>query len=142
MTDYKFYYPIQVRWMDLDTQWHVNNARFLSFLESGRLAYLRRLGLFDGKSFHELGLIVANVHLSFLAPIDLDQNIRVGVKVARIGNKSMDFCSQIEDADTGKVMATSKTVMVAYNYLMHSTIPVPEEWRAVVEEFEKNINKE
>lgn len=137
MTDYKFYYPIQVRWMDLDTQWHVNNARFLSFLESGRLAYLRELGLWEGKSFLDLGLIVADVHIAFRAPIDIDQQVRVGVRCVKIGHKSMEFDSQIEDADNGQVLATSTTIMVAYDYHTQSTIAVPASWRTAIENFEK-----
>jgi len=136
MTDYKFYYPIQVRWMDLDTQWHVNNARYLNYIETARLAYLMHLGLFDGHSFHDLDLIVADVHISFIAPIALGQNIRLGVKVTRIGHKSMDFDSQVEDADNGQILATSTTIMVAYDYHTKSTIPVPALWRTAIEKFE------
>ncbi len=76
MADYKFYYPIQIRYSDLDPQWHVNNARFLSFIESARLAYIQHLNLWDGKSFRDLGLIVADAHLVYLKPIELGQNIQ------------------------------------------------------------------
>jgi predicted dehydrogenase len=66
MTTYHFHIPIQVRYMDLDPQWHVNNAKFLSFLETARMQYLLHLGLWDGKDFFRLGLIVASVHLDYL----------------------------------------------------------------------------
>ena len=137
MTEYRFYYPIQVRYSDLDPQWHVNNARFLSFIESARLAYIQHLNLWDGKSFRDLGLIVADVHLVYLKPIELDQNIRVGIKVTRIGNKSLDFDYQIEDADNSMVMSTATTVMVAYNYHTLSTIRVTDEWRNTISNFEQ-----
>jgi acyl-CoA thioester hydrolase len=136
VAEYRFYYPIQVRWMDLDTQWHVNNSRFLSFLETARLAYIRQLGLWDGKSFFDINLIVADVHLTFVAPIELDQHIRVGVRVERIGNKSLIFDSQIEDAETGVVAATSSIVMVAYDYASRNAMPVPDAWRQAIREFE------
>jgi acyl-CoA thioester hydrolase len=137
MTDYKFYYPIQIKYSDLDPQWHVNNARFLSFIESARLAYIQHLNLWDGKSFRDLGLIVADAHLIYLKPIELDQNIRVGIRVTRIGNKSLDFDYQIEDADNGMVMSTATTVMVAYNYHTLSTIRVTDEWRNAISSFEQ-----
>jgi len=137
MTDYKFYYPIQVRYSDLDPQWHVNNSRFLSFIESARLAYIQHLHLWDGKSFMELGMIVADVHLVYLKPTQLGQNIRVGIRVTRIGNKSLDFDYQIEDADNGEVMATATTVMVAYSYHSLSTIRVTDEWRKAISNFEQ-----
>lgn len=136
MDQYRFYFPVQVRWMDLDTQWHVNNARFLSFFESARLEYLVNLGLFDNRSFHDLKLIVADVHIAYKAPIDLGQNIRVGVRVTRIGNKSMVFDEVIEDVDTGKVLASSDIIMVTYEYRTRTAIPVPDDWRKAISTFE------
>lgn len=137
MTDYKFYYPIQIKYSDLDPQWHVNNARYLSFVESARLAYIQNLGLWDGKSFMDLGLIVADARITYIEPILLEQSIRVGVCVTRIGNKSLDFVYQVEDASTGKVMATATTIMVAYSYHSLSTIRVTDEWRKAIGQFEQ-----
>ena len=86
-----------------------------------------------------LGLIVADAHLVYLKPIELGQNIRVGIRVTRIGNKSLDFDYQIEDADNGMVMGTATTVMVAYNYHTLSTIRVTDEWREAISKFEQII---
>lgn len=83
MTDFRYYLPIQLRYGDLDPQWHVNNARFLTFLEHSRLSYLRQLGLFEGSNFLEFPLIVADVHIAFLAPIEYHEKICVGMKVRR-----------------------------------------------------------
>ena len=136
MESFKFFYPLQVRYADLDPQWHVNNAHFLMFLEQTRFAYLIETGLFDGKSFFDLGLIVADVHVTYRAPIDLSQKIRVGCRVSRIGNKSLTFEYQIEEESTGLVFATAETIMVAYDYHAHRSIPVSEEWRKKIAAYE------
>ena len=136
MAEYKFYYPIQVRYGDLDPQWHVNNAKFLTYIEQARFAYLVELKLWDGKSFIDLGLIVADVHVSYKAPIILGQKIRVGVRVSKIGNKSLTYECQIEDETTHAVLATAEVVGVSYNYHTHATQPVPEEWRQKIGRFE------
>jgi len=136
VTEYRFYYPIQIRYNDLDAQWHVNNARFFTFIEAARFAYLIHLGLFDGKAFHDMEMIVADVQVSFLAQIRLGQNIRVGVRISRMGNKSMDMEAQIEDQDSGETLATSKTVIVAYDYHTRKSIPISERWRQVISAFE------
>jgi len=137
MTDCPFYYPIPVRWMDLGTQGHVNNVFFLSYFESGRLAYLREVGIWDGRPILDLGLVVADMQISFQAPIFLDQNIRVGVRVLHIGNKSIHFDSRIEDEGSGQVLSTSVTVMVAYDYRSQKSVQVPDDWRKAIEEFEQ-----
>jgi len=140
MPNFYFYYPIQVRYGDLDPQWHVNNAHFITFIEQARFAYLLELGLFDGVSFVDLGLIVADVHMTYLAPIALGQSIRVGVRVARIGHKSLTFEYQIEDEATAQPLATAETVMVAYDYHTHTSQPVSAAWREKIEKYESKLN--
>jgi acyl-CoA thioester hydrolase len=136
MSTFRFYTPIRVRYGDLDPQWHLNNVRTVGFFEQGRFEYLIKLGLWDGKDFLKLGLIVADVHVAYLAPVTFDQNVRVGVRVARIGNKSLTFEYILEDIDTGQVLAKGETAMVAYDYPSHQSIPVPDDWRRKITEFE------
>jgi len=135
MTQFNFYIPIQIRYGDLDPQWHVNNARTLTYLEQGRFAYLRALDLWDGKSFLDLPMIVADVHVTYLAPIYYDMDLKVGVRISRIGTKSMVFEYQIDDA-AGLVTTRAETVMVYYDYRSHRSAPVPAEWRKKVSDFE------
>jgi acyl-CoA thioester hydrolase len=136
MPEYRFYYPIQVRYGDLDPQWHVNNARFLTFFEQARISYLMNLGLFDGHSFFDLGLIVADTHIAYKAPILLDQKVQVGVRIASIGTKSLRVECQMEDVDTQEVLSTAEFIMVAYDYHVQSSKPVPAEWRQKMAAFD------
>lgn len=136
MSTFHFYTPIKVRYGDLDPQWHLNNVRTVGLFEQGRFEYLIKLGLWDGKDFLKLGLIVADVHVAYLAPVAYDQNVRVGVRVARIGNKSLTFEYVLEDSDSGQALARAETVMVAYDYPSHQSIPVPDDWRSKISEFE------
>ena len=78
MTGYSFFIPIKVRYSDLDAQWHVNHTRFLTYIEQARLEYLQHLGLFDGKSFLDLRVIIADVHVLYIEPLVLGQIVRVG----------------------------------------------------------------
>jgi len=136
MSGFKFYIPVEIRYADLDPQWHVNNTRYLTYMEQARVEYLLKLGLFDGKSFLDLQMIIADVHASYLAPIVLGQNVRVGTRTARIGNKSITFEYRVEDADSGSLLATGEVVGVTYDYRNKKTIPVPDEWRRIIGEFE------
>jgi acyl-CoA thioester hydrolase len=137
MSEYKFQYPIQVRYGDLDPQWHVNNAHFLMFLEQSRFAYLVETGLFDGKSFFDLGLIVADVHVAYLAPIDMHQKVVIGVRINRIGTKSLTFEYEMKEEGTGVIFSKAETVMVAYDYKAHQSMPVPQEWRKTISAYEQ-----
>jgi acyl-CoA thioester hydrolase len=136
MPEIKFYHPIEVRYADLDPQGHVNNARYLSYIEQARVQYIRRLGLWSGGSFMDFGVILADVQMTFKSPITFGQAVRVGTRVSQIGNKSfrMDYC--LEDAADGKELATGTSVLVTYDYHSGKTVPVPENWRKVITEFE------
>jgi acyl-CoA thioester hydrolase len=137
MPDFHFYYPIQIRYGDLDPQWHVNNAHLVTFLEQARFAYLVEVGLFDGEHFFDLGLIVADIHVAYQAPIQLMHKVRIGVRVARIGNKSLTFEYQVEEEASAAALARAETVMVAYDYHSHTSQPVSDAWRAKIALYEK-----
>jgi len=137
MANFHFYHPIEVRYGDLDPQGHVNNAKHLTYFEQARVQYMIELGLFTkDRSFMELGVIVADVHITYLEPVYFGQNLKVGVHAARMGTKSMTWEQNIVDADTGKELARGEVVIVTYDYKEEKTIPIPQKWRDKFIEFE------
>jgi acyl-CoA thioester hydrolase len=84
----------------------------------------------------EIGVILADVHLTYLEPIYYGQNIKVGVHVSRLGNKSMTWEQNIVDADTGRELAKGEVIVVAYDYHSEKTIPIPQMWREKIIAFE------
>ena len=134
---FRFYHPIEVRYGDLDPQGHVNNAKHLTYFEQARIAYMIELGLFTkNQSFMEIGVILADAHITYLEPIYFGQNIKVGVHVAKLGNKSMTWEQNVVDADSGREIAKGEVVMVTYNYREQRTISVPDGWRVKIAEVE------
>ena len=137
MADFHFYHPIEVRYGDLDPQGHVNNAKHLTYFEQARVQYMIELGLFTkDRSFMELGVIVADVHITYLEPIYFGQNVKVGVQAAKMGTKSMTWEQNIVDADTGKELARGEVVIVTYDYKEEKTIPIPQKWREKIKALE------
>ena len=137
MPEFRFYHPIEVRYGDLDPQGHVNNAKFMTYMEQGRVQYIKHLGLWDGSSFLKIGFILAEARITFLSPILYTQQVQVGVCVSRLGNKSLDMVYTLEDVQNGKEMAAGSSVQVAYDYQQGKTIPLPDHWRRAIQEFEK-----
>ncbi len=136
MTDFRFYHLIEVRYGDLDPQGHVNNAKFLTYVEQGRVFYLKQLKLWEGGSFLDIGVILADVQLTFRKAIQFGDPIRVGVRISRIGNKSMTSEYRIEDARDESEYATGSCVLVTYDYRSKRSVPIPEEWRKAILQFE------
>jgi acyl-CoA thioester hydrolase len=95
------------------------------------------MGLFTrDQSFMELGVILADVHITYLAPIYHGQNIKVGARVAKLGTKSMTWEQNVLDSDTGQELSRGEIVVVAYDYVSQKTIPIPRDWREKIIRFE------
>ena len=137
MPSYRFIVPVEVRYGDLDPQGHVNNARHLTFFEQARIQYLIHLGLFTaGQSFMDVGLIIAEARVTYLAPVYFGQDTRVGTRTTRLGNKSLTVEHSLFDGATGAELASASTVLVAYDYRAEKSIPLPDDWREKIKGFE------
>jgi acyl-CoA thioester hydrolase len=137
MTNYKFFHPTEVRYGDLDPQGHVNNAKYLTYFEQARIYYTIALGLFHkDQSFMEVGVIVADIHVAYHKPTHYGDNIQVGVRSSKVGNKSITVEQCVMNKDTGEILASGTVILVAFDYKLGHTIPVPENWRTKLAEFE------
>jgi acyl-CoA thioester hydrolase len=140
MEKFHYYHPIEVRYGDLDPQGHLNNAKYLTFMEQARIQYIKQLDLWDGSSFLEIGIILADVRVTFLTPIEYSHQVQVGVRVTRLGNKSLEMVYNLENAQTGQEFATGSSVLVAYDYRAQQTLPIPDKWRTAIQDFEGLTN--
>ena len=137
MPEFRFYHPIEVRYGDLDPQGHVNNAKFLTFFEQARVQYFLEMDLFhQGDSFMDIGIILADVHLTFHAPILWGTPIKTGARVSRLGNKSLTIEQTVVHAESGQQFASGTVVMVTYDYHSGQSIPIPAAWREKISAYE------
>lgn len=125
MDGFDFVHRETIRFRDLDAMGHVNNAVFLTYMESARVAFLVELGAARG--FDELGIIVARIEIDFRAPLRFGAQVEVGVRAGRFGTKSFDLEYELRSA--GQVVAKAKSVCVGYDYGTGRSVPIPDEWR-------------
>ena len=136
VSEFRFFHPTEVRYGDLDPQGHVNNAKYLTYMEQARIAYVKALDIWKGGSFLSLGIILADIKITFQAPMTYGQNVSVGVRVTRLGNKSITMEHIIQDSDTRLVMAQATAILVAYDYAREESILVPDTWRESILNYE------
>jgi len=140
MGQYKNYnheVPIQVRFGDIDSMNHVNNAKYLTYIESARIAYVKEV-LSADVDFSRYSIILAKACIDFLVPIGLNDDIKVFTRCSRIGNRSFDLdCELVKvNNDQFETVAKGHTVMVAFDYEQNTTIQIMEEWRKRISDFE------
>ncbi len=136
VTDFRFFHPIEVRYGDVDAQGHVNNVVYFAYMEQARAKYLEHLGLWDGRDFLAIGIILAEERCRFAAPIHYGQAVRVGVRAQRLGNKSFEMVYSLQDGQSGLELAVGTTIQVAYDYRAEASVPIPPAWRVALAGFE------
>jgi acyl-CoA thioester hydrolase len=136
MSPFRFYHPIEVRYADIDAQRHVNNARYFTFMEQARVKYIEKIGLWSGGDFDSAGIILAEQSCRYHRAIQYGASIRVGVRVTRLGRKSLDLDYQLIGESESDLYAEGSTVLVTYDYKKGGSIPIPEFWRERINEFE------
>lgn len=121
MEGFDFVHQETVRFRDVDSMNHVNNAVFLTYLEEARIAYLLRFGA------EVPNMILARVEIDFRAPLRLGDEVEIGVRPAGVGTKSFELEYEVRSGDT--VAAGAKTVIVSFDYETGRSVEVPESWR-------------
>ncbi len=139
-SQFSYYHPIQIRYGDLDSQRHVNNAVYLTYLESARLGYYEQAGIWKRDNGLLTAMVVARIEIDYLTPIFFGQAIQVGLRMDNIGQKSLTFAYQIDSVDEDQAYAKGKIVMVAYDDQKQLSIPVPSAWREKITHFENRRN--
>ncbi len=124
--DFDFWSKARTRWNDMDGLRHINHAAYLAYMETARLDLYYSLGQDLARWDADISTILASANIDYLAQITHPTELEIGQRVSRVGHKSFDLFTGIfaKDSDTPIVIATF--TLVAYNYKIAQTIPVPE----------------
>lgn len=119
---------IDVEWRDLDAAGHVNNAVYLSYMETARVrAYFALTG---GQAAKDLDIILARATVDFRSPATLGETIEVEVRPGRVGETSFVLAYTLRDAASGRIVAEGESVLVSFDYARQTKRPVPDALRA------------
>ena len=110
-----------VRFRDLDSMGHVNNAVFLTYMEQARIGFL------FGRGATTESIIVARVEIDYREPVRLDDTVEIAVRCDRLGTKSFDLAYELRVDD--RVVAEARSVQVFYDYDRREAAELPADWR-------------
>src|SRR5215203_4793716 len=116
--EFSFVHRDQVRFRDCDAMGHVNNAVYSTYLEEARIGVLGGLSEF----------ILARMEIDFRAELRAGEEVEIGTRCPRVGTKSFELEHELRAGD--RVVATARSVLVAYDYGRGESVPVPDELRA------------
>lgn len=114
MSDWPFVVHERVRFRDIDSFGHVNNAVYSTYLEQARLDALGGLG----------SVILARVEIDFRAEVNVGEDVEVRSRCTRIGTKSVELEHEI--LANGRLAAEAKSVLVGFDYERRVSAPIPD----------------
>jgi acyl-CoA thioester hydrolase len=132
MSDYSFRTTVDVRYRDLDTMGHVNNAVYASYFEQARVAYFEEV---LDVPLREIESVLASLEIDFRRPVEIDDDVTVALRVPELGESSLPM--EYEVRTDGAVAATGETVQVAVDSETNSSRPIPDDWREDIQAFEE-----
>ena len=102
---------ITIRGYHLDAYQHVNNARYLEFLEEARWQYFDNI---SNAAYQELGIsfFIVNININYRLPSTLGDVINISTEVEKIGNTSMTFAQKIMLDGTEKLVCDAAITFV------------------------------
>ena len=127
-TDFKFIIELDTRWADMDWIGHVNNATFLTYIESARIKLIEDLGFLD------VPIIMASVKIDYINQLKYPATMQIGQKISRIGNSSFDILTGIFEKTKETLITLSTTTLVCYDYKAQKSIRVPNQIIAFLED--------
>ena len=114
----------------------VFHGNFFTYLEVGRVDYLRNLGLAEGiRPIKDFENVVVSAHLDFRAPARLDDELRIDVRTREIRNASFTFEFRIRHKRTNQVCAEGYTTHCALDDSF-KPMAVPARFREIIGAFE------
>lgn len=111
MTDNVLRTDIQLRYGDLDTLGHVNNAIYLTYFELGRVLFFKRyLKAFDAAN---VSFVIARAEIDFKKSIRMDDSVVLETRLEGVGNTSFTFSHRLVNRDGSVVFSEGRIVAVS-----------------------------
>ena len=115
---------VDVRYRDLDTMNHVNNAVYASYFEEARTAYADEVFALD---LEDLNFVIAHLEIDFGRPLTIEDDPAVAVEVTDLGDSSATMAYDLRvDGDS---VATGETTLVFVDPETKRPGPIPAEIR-------------
>ena len=141
---FRYRRAIEIRFADTDAMGHVNNAKYLTYIEAARLGYYETvMGRPLPVTTHGASesMILAEARLTYRSPAFYGETLVVEARVSRIGRTSFTQEYRITAPQSrfgaARLIAVADGVQVMYDYAAERPTPMPAELIRAFERFEE-----
>jgi thioesterase-3 len=124
---------IKVRGYHLDLFRHVNNARYLEFLEEARWSFLEGANNLDLLEKQNYAFAVVNININYRRPAYMGEMLRIATTMKSIGARSCVMHQLVTLKDTDTVVADADVTFVIVDTQAEKAVLLDGELRAAME---------
>ncbi len=125
---------VHVRWDDLDAFGHINNAKYLTYVQEARSDFTWFSRQKAGKKPLLADMVVARAEVDYIEPIyEGGMDVECQIWITRIGNSSFEM--EYEIIHKGVIRSRIKTTQVAVSVETKRSRPLSDEEREFLTEY-------
>lgn len=136
--DFKFSFPVRVRYDEIDGQRVVFYGVYLTYFDVAFTEYMRHMGI----NYAEItasgtwDTAVVKTVIEYKAPAFFDEILCICVRVSKIGRKSFTVDFEVYKEETDVLVAKGQNIYVTYDAKTRQAIEVPLDIKKSFEEYE------
>lgn len=125
---------IKVRGYHLDIYQHVNNARYLEFLEEARWGYLEDGGDVAWFAEQNLAWVIVNININYREAATMGHTLEVVTRFSKIGGKSAVIHQDVHILGNDRLAADADVTFVCLDRKTGKAVPIEGELRQRLEQ--------
>ncbi|WP_288475695.1 YbgC/FadM family acyl-CoA thioesterase [uncultured Pantoea sp.] len=120
---------IKVRGYHLDVYQHVNNARYLEFLEEARWQWLEEVEAFHWLLEQKLAFVVVNININYRRPAVLGDVLTIESEITQLNGRSGIIAQRVMLAGQETVVADAALTFVCIDLRTQKAVALEGELR-------------
>ena len=119
---------LPVQWGDMDAAQHVNNTIYLRWTESARIEAFQKMNG-GAAEFKKIVPILAWQDCKYIFPVTFPDQVVIDLDIIELLEDRVIFEGKIYSKKHKRIVAISKSIIMAYNMKELKKDPFPEAWR-------------
>lgn len=133
LNKFHFHTDIKVRYSETDMSGHINNTSYAIYFEQVRAEYLHELDFYRS----DVTVVTADFWTHYHLEAYFPDTLHAGVRVAKLGQKSLDLEYYLYSTEKQKLVATARGTLVVKDKLSNKTTQIPPQLRVQIQETEQ-----
>jgi acyl-CoA thioester hydrolase len=127
---FRFWWPVTVRWGDMDAMGHVNNMVYFQYLESARVGFCEAWGWKSRDlSSARQGPVIVSQLFNYRRPLHYPAEVEVGLECTEIRGRSFVLACAIFRKGSDELIGDGHCVMVWLDYASGKAVEIPSSLR-------------